>query len=297
MGEVYRARDPRLGRDVAVKVLPSHLIEDADLRARFEREARSVAALNHPHICALYDLGREGDRDFLVMELLDGETLAARLERGALPTPEVLKIGGQIADALDRAHRQGLVHRDLKPGNIMLTRQGAKLLDFGLARPGVPANAPPGSSRAGVRPLTPSTPTMSSPLTMAGTIVGTFEYMAPEQLEGGEADARSDLWAFGAVLYQMATGRRAFEGGSQARLIAAILTSEPRPISELVPLAPPALDRLVRACLAKDPEERIQTAHDVKLQLRWIDEGGSLAGVPAPVAASRRRHERMAWLA
>jgi Tol biopolymer transport system component len=297
MGEVYRARDPRLGRDVAIKVLPAHLTDDLELRARFEREARSVAALNHPNICALYDVGREGDRDFLVMELLDGETLAARLQRGALATPEVLKIGGQIADALDRAHRQGLVHRDLKPGNIMLTRQGAKLLDFGLARPGLPAAAPPGSSRAGVRPLTPSTPTMSSPLTMAGTIVGTFEYMAPEQLEGREADARSDLWAFGAVLYQMATGRRAFEGASQARLIAAILTTEPKPISELVPLAPPALDRLVRACLAKDPEERIQTAHDVKLQLRWIEEGGSQAGVPVSVAATRRRHERVAWIA
>jgi Tol biopolymer transport system component len=293
MGEVYRARDTRLGRDVAVKVLLSHLTDDSDLAARFEREARSVAALNHPHICALYDVGREGEREYIVMELLEGETLAARLARGPLPSAEVLRLGTQIADALDRAHRQGLVHRDLKPGNVMLTRQGAKLLDFGLARPVTPGTVP-GSSV--VRPPTPSTPTMSGPLTAAGSIVGTFQYMAPEQLEGGEADARSDLWALGAVLYQMATGRPPFEGTSQARLIAAILTTEPRPIAELVPLAPPALDRLVRACLAKDPEDRIQTAHDVKLQLRWIDEGGSQAGVPAPVAAARRRHERLAWI-
>ena len=293
MGEVYRARDTRLGREVAVKVLASHLVDDAELRARFEREARSVAALNHPHICALYDVGREGDREYLVMELLEGETLAARLLRGALPAPEVLRIGTQIADALDRAHRQGLIHRDLKPGNVMLTKQGAKLLDFGLARPAMPGTVP-GSSV--IRTVTPSTPTMSGPLTQAGAIVGTFQYMAPEQLEGGEADARSDLWALGAVLYQMATGRAPFEGASQARLIASILTIEPKPISELVPLAPPALDRLVRACLAKDPDDRIQTAHDVKLQLRWIEEGGSQAGVPAPVAAARRRHERLAWI-
>ncbi|MEO6463393.1 MAG: protein kinase [Candidatus Eisenbacteria bacterium] len=292
MGEVYRAKDTRLGRDVAVKVVLAHLTADADLAARFEREARSVAALNHPHICALYDVGREGDREYIVMELLEGETLAARLARGPLPTADVLRFGTQIADALDRAHRQGLVHRDLKPGNVMLTKQGAKLLDFGLARPVTPGSVP-GSSV--VRPATPSTPTMSGPLTAAGAIVGTFQYMAPEQLEGGEADARSDLWALGAVLYQMATGQPAFQGTSQARLIASILTIEPRPISELVPLAPPALDRLVRACLAKDRDERIQTAHDVKLQLRWIDEGGSQAGVPAPVAAARRRHERLAW--
>jgi Tol biopolymer transport system component len=293
MGEVSRARDTRLGRDVAVKVLPAHLMGDLDLAARFEREARSIAALNHPHICALYDVGREGDREYIVMELLEGETLAARLERGALPTAEVLRLGGQIADALDRAHRQGLIHRDLKPGNIMLTRQGAKLLDFGLARPVAPGTVP-GSSV--VRPPTPSTPTMSGPLTAAGAIVGTFQYMAPEQLEGGEADARSDLWALGVVLYQMTTGRPAFTGTSQARLIAAILTLDPKPLSELVPLAPPALDRLVRACMAKDPDERIQTAHDVKLQLRWIDEGGSQAGVPAPVAAARRSRERLAWI-
>jgi Tol biopolymer transport system component len=292
MGEVYRARDTRLGRDVAVKVLPAHLTGDAELQARFEREARSVAALNHPHICALYDVGREGEREYIVMELLEGETLAARLARGALPTADVLRLGTQIADALDRAHRQGLVHRDLKPGNIMLTRQGAKLLDFGLARPLAPGG-PPGSSAA--RPPTPSSPTMTGPLTAAGSIVGTFQFMAPEQLEGHEADARSDVWALGAVLYQMATGRPAFEGASQARLFAAILTVEPKPISELVPLVPPGLDRLVRACLAKDPDERIQTAHDVKLQLRWIEEGGSQAGVPLPVAAARLRHERLAW--
>jgi Tol biopolymer transport system component len=291
MGEVYRARDPRLGREVAIKVLPPHLVDDVDLRARFDREARAVAALNHPHICAIYDVGREGERDYIVMELLDGETLAARLMRGSLSPPEVLRLGSQIADALDRAHRSNLVHRDLKPGNVMLTRQGAKLLDFGLARPTVPGTVP-GSSAYTMRP---STPTLSGPLTGAGTIVGTFQYMAPEQLEGKEADARSDLWALGAVLYQMATGRPAFEGPSQASLIAAILKDTPRPMSELVPLAPPALERLVRACLAKDPDERVQTAHDVKLQLRWIEEGGSQAGVPAPVAAARRRHDRLGW--
>ncbi len=296
MGEVYRAKDTRLGREVAVKVLPFAVSEDEGLRARFEREARSVAGLNHPHICALYDVGREGERDYLVMELLEGETLAARLERGPLPAPEVLKLGAQIADALDRAHRQGLVHRDLKPGNIMLTKQGAKLLDFGLARPTSPAAGTPGSSVfGGTRTHTPMGPTMTGPLTMAGAIVGTFQYMAPEQLEGRDADARSDLWAFGAVLYQMATGRPAFMGASQASLIASILKEQPRPIADLVPVAPPALDRLVQACLAKDPEERIQTAHDVKLQLRWIEEGGSQAGVPAPVAAARKRHERLAW--
>ena len=247
MGEVYRARDTRLGRDVAIKVLPQHLPVDANLRARFEREARTVSTLNHPHICTLYDVGREGDTDFLVMELIEGETLAHRLQRGALSTTEVLRIGSQIADALDRAHRAGVVHRDLKPGNVMLTRTGAKLMDFGLAR-----------EKDGHQPGMPGlTITRSEPLTAEGTIVGTFQYMAPEQLEGREADARSDLWALGCVIYEMATGKRAFEGKSQASLISAIMSSDPPPIEQITPLSPPALDRLVHACLAKDPEDRL----------------------------------------
>jgi Tol biopolymer transport system component len=287
MGEVYLARDTRLGRDVAIKVLPPHLAGTADARARFEREARAVSSLNHPHICTLYDVGREADTDFLVMERLEGETLASRLVRGPLPVDEALRVATQIADALDRAHRGGLVHRDLKPGNVMLTRGGAKLLDFGLARPAV---APPGSS--GSHSMAP---TMTHPLTAEGSIVGTFQYMSPEQLEGRDADARSDLWALGAVMYEMVTGKRAFEGRSQASLIAAILERQPEPVTVSAPLAPPALERLIRACLAKDPDERIQTAHDVKLQLQWIVEGGSQAGVPAPVAARRRSREHLAW--
>jgi len=293
MGEVYRARDTRLGRDVAVKVLPGHRSSSAEVRSRFEREARTVSSLNHPHICTLHDVGREGDTDYLVMELIEGETLGTRLGRGALPIAEVLKLGAQIADALDRAHRAGVVHRDLKPGNVMLTKGGAKLMDFGLAR--VTGLAAPPGSGVSAAALTQS-PTMAQPLTAEGTIVGTFQYMAPEQLEGKEADARSDLWALGCVLYEMATGKRAFAGASQASLIGAIMNVEPPPISQIAPLTPPALDRVVRACLAKDPDERIQTAHDVKLQLQWVAGDGSQAGVAAPVAAkSRGGRERIAW--
>ncbi|MEP7028742.1 MAG: protein kinase, partial [Candidatus Eisenbacteria bacterium] len=290
MGEVFRARDTRLQRDVAIKVVPDLLAGEPEVRARFEREARAASALNHPHICQVYDVGREGDVDYIVMELIEGESLAQRLERGAMPSAEVLRVSSQIADALDRAHRAGIVHRDLKPGNIMLTKQGAKLVDFGLARP-TGLGGPGTGSRAG----TPSSPTISRPLTAAGSIVGTFMYMAPEQLEGNEADARSDIWALGATMYEMATGLPAFEGKSQASLIASILSKEPRPISEVVPLSPPALERLVKACLAKEPDERVQTAHDVKLQLKWITEGGSQAGVPAPVSAQRRKREGLAW--
>ncbi|TMQ72884.1 MAG: hypothetical protein E6K80_01655 [Candidatus Eisenbacteria bacterium] len=291
MGEVYRARDTRLLRDVAVKVLPSHLSSSPEVRSRFEREARTVSSLNHPHICILHDVGREGDTDYLVMELVEGETLAQRLTRGALAPMEVVRLGAQIADALERAHRAGVIHRDLKPGNIMLTKSGPKLMDFGLAR----ASGPLGGPSSGSVAMTQS-PTMAQPLTAEGTIVGTFQYMAPEQLEGKEADARSDVWALGCVLYEMATGRRAFEGKSQASLISAIMTSEPEPLVQLAPMSPPALERLARACLAKDPEERVQTAHDVKLQLQWIAEGSSAAGVPAPVAARRRSREQRAWI-
>jgi eukaryotic-like serine/threonine-protein kinase len=286
MGEVYRAKDTRLGREVAVKVLPRHLSSNPEIRARFEREAKTVSSLNHPHICTLHDVGREGEIDYLVMELIEGETLAARLTKGALPLAEVLKFGAQIADALDRAHRAGVMHRDLKPGNVMLTKSGAKLMDFGLAR---------ATGLAAASELT-SSPTMAGPLTAEGTILGTFQYMAPEQMEGQEADARADLWALGCVLYEMATGRRAFDGKSQASLIAAVMHTQPSPVSQVSSMSPPALDSLVAACLAKDPADRIQSAHDVKLQLSWIAEGGSKVGVAAPVATRRKGRERMAWI-
>ena len=289
MGEVYRARDSRLGREVAIKVLPEHLSASAEVRARFEREAKTVSSLNHPHICTLHDVGKEGETDYLVLELVDGETLATRLERGPLPLADVLRLGAQIADALDRAHRAGVVHRDLKPGNVMLTRSGAKLMDFGLAR-AVVAATPPGSSSPVGTVLTQAA--AGAPLTAQGSLVGTFQYMAPEQLEGKDADARSDLWAFGCLLYEMATGKRAFDGPSQASLISAIMKDEPRPIAELVPMSPPALERLVRQCLAKDPEERWQSAGDVRRELQWIAGGSSAvhaAGADGAVTARRRR--------
>ncbi len=286
MGEVYRARDTRLDRTVAIKVLQGHLTENPEVRARFEREARSVSSLNHPNICTLYDVGNENGVDFIVMEFLEGESLAARLERGPLPTEELLRVAIQVADALDKAHRQGVIHRDLKPGNVMLTKGGAKLLDFGLARN---TGLAPGSG------VHSHSPTMSRPLTAEGTIVGTFQYMAPEQLEGEEADARTDLFAFGAMLYEMATGKRAFEGKSQASVIAAILERQPPSISTLQPLAPPALERVIETCLAKDREQRRQSAHDVLLELRWIQQGGSQASAPAAAALKRRGQSRLAW--
>jgi len=287
MGEVYRARDTRLDRTVAIKVLPEHLSDAPEVRARFEREAKAVSSLNHPHICVLYDVGNQDGVDYLVMECLEGETLAVRLERGAMPADELMRIGIQIADALDKAHRQGIIHRDLKPSNVMLTKSGAKLMDFGLARSTGLAPA--------VGTLSQS-PTMSRPLTAEGAIVGTYQYMSPEVLEGREADARSDIFAFGAVLYEMATGKRAFEARSQASVIAAILERDPAPISSIQPMTPPALERLIKQCLVKDPDSRRQSMHDVLLELRWVAEGGSQAGVPAPVAARRRGRARLAWV-
>jgi Tol biopolymer transport system component len=284
MGEVYRARDTRLDRTVAIKVLPEHLAANPELRQRLEREARAVSSLSHPNVCALYDLGHDQGVDFLVMEYLEGESLAARLAKGPLPTDELLRIAVPIADALEKAHRSGIIHRDLKPGNIMLTRGGAKLLDFGLAK----ADSLIGGDLGG-------SPTISQPLTTAGTILGTYQYMAPEQLEGAEVDARTDIYAFGAVLYEMATGRRAFQGSSPASLIGAIMHSKPQPASTIQPMTPPALDRVIETCLAKDPDARWQTAHDVKLQLEWIAEGGSQVGLPAPVTARRKSRERLAW--
>jgi serine/threonine protein kinase len=233
MGEVYRARDTRLERTVAVKVLPEHRSDDAEARARLDREAKSISSLSHPGICALYDIGHENGTDYLVMEYLEGQTLAERLASGRLPTGEALEIAVQIAEALAAAHRQGFVHRDLKPGNVMLTRSGAKLLDFGLAK------ALDNDSTAAHNATAMATAT--TPLTAAGTVLGTFQYMSPEQLDGNEADARSDLFSFGGVLYEMLTGKPAFEGKTQASLVAAILKEEPRPVSALEPTSPPAV--------------------------------------------------------
>jgi serine/threonine protein kinase len=265
MGEVYKATDTRLDRTIAIKVLPEHVAADPELKRRFEREAKTLAALSHPHICPVFDVGSQNGVDFLVMEYLDGETLEQRLKKGALPLDQALQIGIQIAEALAAAHRVGIVHRDVKPGNVMLTKTGAKLLDFGLAKTGAPA-------AAGSLSMLPTTPPN---LTGHGTILGTFQYMAPEQLEGREADARTDIFAFGAMIYEKVTGRKAFEGRSQASLISAIMSSEPPALTTLQPLAPPALDPLIKTCLAKDPGERWSTAHDVLLQLTWIAEARS----------------------
>jgi eukaryotic-like serine/threonine-protein kinase len=276
MGEVYRARDTRLDRSVAIKVLASHLSSSPELKQRMEREARAISSLNHPHICHLYDVGSQDGTEYLVMELLEGETLAQRLAKGALPIGEVLRIGIAVAEGLEAAHRQGIVHRDLKPGNVMLTKSGAKLMDFGLAK----------STAAGLggavtsAPLLSAVKTMSeaspmSPLTTAGAIIGTIQYMSPEQIEGKEADGRSDLFALGAVLYEMVTGGRPFGGKSQISVAIAILEKDPEPISALQPLTPPALEYIIHACLAKNPEDRFQTAHDVKLQLKWIAQGAN----------------------
>jgi serine/threonine protein kinase/Tol biopolymer transport system component len=271
MGEVYRARDTRLDRTVAIKVLPAHLSSDPELKQRLEREARAISSLQHANICTLYDIGTQSGTEFLVMEYLEGQTLAERLQKGPLPVDQVLKIGTEVAQALEKAHSQGIIHRDLKPANIMLTKAGAKLMDFGLAKPRL-AIVPQAAG-----PFPPSTPTMNvaslisaaSPLTQKGSIVGTFQYMAPEVLQGSEADARSDLFSYGCVLYEMVTGHRAFEGKSQLSVLTAILEKEPEPVSVTRPLTPPMLDRVIRACLAKDPVDRMQTAHDVAMNLRW----------------------------
>jgi len=272
MGEVYRAKDTRLDRTVAIKVLPSHLSSDPELKQRMEREARAISALQHANVCTLHDIGAQDGTDYLVMEYLEGQTLAARLEKGALPLDQVLKIGTEIARALAKAHQQGIIHRDLKPANIMLTRAGAKLMDFGLAKPDVPVSA-----RA-VTSLSPSTQTMNiasltaaaSSLTQKGSIVGTYQYIAPEVLQGAGADARSDLFSFGCVLYEMITGRRAFEGKSQLSVFTSILEKEPEPIGATQPLTPPVLEQVIRACLAKEPADRFQSAHDLAMELAWL---------------------------
>ena len=297
MGEVYRAKDSRLDRTVAIKVLPPHLSSDVESRQRMEREAKAISALQHANICTLHDIGSQDGTDFLVMEYLEGQTLAARLEKGPLPIDQVLKIGIEISQALEKAHQQGIVHRDLKPANIMLTKAGAKLMDFGLAKPTVPFAA------QAVGPFTPSTPTINlaqlsaaaPALTQKGSVVGTCQYMAPEVLQGAEADGRSDLFSFGCVLYEMATGRRAFEGKSQLSVFTAILEKEPESIAADQPLAPPMLDMLIRGCLAKDPSERIQSAHDVAMELRWI---ASMRLAPADAeSATTPVARRVRWLA
>ena len=279
MGEVYKATDTRLDRTVAIKVLLAHVADDPDLRQRFEREAKTISSLNHPHICTLHDIGQQDGIDYLVMEYLEGETLAQRLTKGPLPLDQVLRYATEIADALDKAHRKGITHRDLKPGNIMLTKAGTKLLDFGLAKLRDPKTAGLSLSQR---------PTQSASLTGEGKILGTLQYMAPEQLEGKDADARTDIFAFGAILYEMTTGRKAFEGGSQASLIHAIMGVDPPAISSLQPMSPRALDQIVKTCLAKDPDDRWQSAGDLGRQLKII-QGGSQPSVAVPVAPTPQR--------
>jgi len=276
MGEVYRARDTRLERIVAIKVLPTHLADRSELRERFEREARTIASLDHPHICTLFDIGQRDGIDYLVMEYLEGETLAQRLLKGPLPLEQVLQYAIEIADALDKAHRKGVTHRDLKPGNIMLTKSGTKLLDFGLAK--LKQEVAPANVQLS------ELPTANDPLTAQGMIVGTLQYMAPEQLEGKEVDARTDIFAFGAVVYEMATGKKCFEGKSQASLIAKILETDPVPMSSIQRMTPPTLDRVVKRCLAKEPDDRCQSAKDLTDELKWIAEGGSQVTPALPAA-------------
>ena len=292
MGEVYRARDTRLDRIVAIKILPAQFASDSALRERFDREARVISSLSHPHICPLFDVGQEGSVSYLVIEHLEGETLASRLAKGRLKIDQALQIAVQIAGALDSAHRAGVVHRDVKPGNVMLTKTGAKLLDFGLARSGPLLTS---TSSVSVLATTPAA------VTAEGTILGTLQYMSPEQLDGAEADSRSDIFAFGALVYEMVTGRKAFEGKSQASLIASIMSAEPPPIATLQPVAPAPLDRVIQKCLAKDPNDRWQSAKDLADELNWI--GRTDSAIHADDArrhtsgrlAARPSRERIAW--
>ena len=286
MGEVYRARDTRLERIVALKILRAQLSSDPARKQRFEREAKTISSLNHPHICTLHDIGSQDGVDYLVMECVEGETLAKRLEKGPLPLKQVLKYGAQIADALDKAHRAGIVHRDLKPGNIMLTAAGAKLLDFGLAKPAAPLTSV----------TSPTTVvTQDSPVTERGTIAGTFQYMSPEQVEGKELDERSDIFSLGSVLYETLTGQKAFGGKSQMSVASAILEKEPAPISTMKPLTPPALDHAIRRCLTKEVEKRWQNAGDLARELEWAAESEAQAGQSAPISARSKTKERLAW--
>src|ERR1700733_2594962 len=300
MGEVYRAKDTRLGRDVAIKVLPARFSSSAELRERFEREARAISSLNHARICTLHDVGHQDGVDFLVMEYLEGESLAEKLLKGALPLRDTLRIGMEVCEALDVAHRAGIVHRDLKPANIMLTKSGAKLMDFGLAK----ASAASGGANR-TAPLLSAAETISgpspiSPLTGAGQVIGTIQYMSPEQIEGKEADARSDVFALGAVLYEMATGQRPFEGKSQISVASAILEKDPTPIRRLQPLTPAAFERVVSTCLQKNPEDRFQSARDIRLELKWIAENPvaetpSLETKPSEASRANKSLRLLPW--
>jgi eukaryotic-like serine/threonine-protein kinase len=284
MGEVYRAHDSRLDRPVAIKVLPSSIACDPVAKQRLEREARAISKISHPHICTLHDIGHQDGVDFLVMELVEAETLEQRLAKGPLRPEHVIQYGAEIADALSKAHKQGFIHRDLKPSNIMLTKSGAKLMDFGLAKQ---------SDQAPLAMALTEMTAEQSKLTGDGMLVGTFQYMAPEQLEGKEADARTDIFALGEVIYEMVTGKPAFSGKSRASLIAAILTAEPPPIAQAQPLAPAALERVVKKCVAKDPDDRWQSARDLKTNLDWIAEGGSLL---TSSGVEHKWRDRAAWL-
>jgi serine/threonine protein kinase len=299
MGEVYRATDTRLGRTVAIKVLAPHLAGDPEVRARFEREGRTISSLGHPNICTLFDIGREtpavGEAvEYLVLEFLDGETLDARLARGPLPIDHALRYAIQICDALDAAHRRGLTHRDLKPGNVMITPSGIKLLDFGLAKPRSDIVSTPDANASGASATVAAQ--LTSPLTTQGTILGTIQYMAPEQLEGRDADARSDLWAFGCVLYEMVSGTRAFEGATPASLMAAILEREPAPFKPTMASVPPRLWDVIRTCLEKNPDDRWQSARDLARELRWCANASSSSIGGAPVAVPKVVSRR-GWLA
>jgi hypothetical protein len=283
MGQVYKASDTRLDRAIAIKVLPPHWGDNAEMKARFEREAQTIAALNHPNICVLHDIGKQDGIDFLVMEYLEGETLAARLERGALPLEEAIKTGIAIADALDKAHRRGVVHRDLKPGNIILTASGPKLLDFGLAKWKGSRNPDSSASQMPTR----------SDVTLPGTILGTLQYMAPEQLEGIEADARTDIFAFGVVFREMVTGKKTFEGKSRVLLMSAIATAEPEPLSQVQPEAPASLDHFLHVCLAKEPSDRWQNSRDLLAELQWAAGAGALVESAAPSRVAFGRREKI----
>jgi len=285
MGEVYRGKDTRLGRDVAIKVLPASFTEDAAARARFEREAKTISGLNHPNICVLYDVGNQDGVEYLVMELVEGETLAKRLERGPLPLEQVMKYGAQIAEALDRAHRSGIVHRDLKPGNVMLTATGAKLLDFGLAKEA--------AGLGGLLTVTSASPI--SPVTQQGMIVGTFQYMSPEQVEGKPLDGRSDIFSLGAVLYEMVTGKRAFEGKTQLSVASSILEREPEPIRTVKQVTPAALEHAIQRCLAKDPEERWQASRDLAMELNWIGKSATSSSQTEAVAIAGKAKRGRGW--
>src|ERR1700675_322155 len=279
MGEVYRARDARLDRSVAIKVLARHLPPSPQLKQRFEREARALSALNHPNICQLYDIGSQNGTDYLVMEFLEGETLADRIRKGPLPLADVLRIGAEIVEAL---------HRDLKPGNVMLTKSGAKLMDFGLAKPSsLGKTAESGSAPLLSAAMTVSAASPVTPLTSAGTIIGTIQYMSPEQTAGQEADARSDIFCLGCIFYEMLTGKRAFEGKSQISVASAILEKDPEPIAKFQPLTPPALEHVVQICLAKTPDCRWQSAADIATELRWIAATGLAPDKSEPAPSTR----------